>query len=329
MRLGDFRLTVSGILLLLTACSPSPNDQPRPGPISSTMMDVTEAELREQGWRRGTLEIRVMVEQGGTLREETTAGGGTETSIAWSFNLSAQRLLEVLVAPDLSQLIPATTSANDRRTAFNRSPIYMKPLVAQPMPRGQVNYSKQLSIDSPGSDNYSHLQETTQGQGDIQSLRIANLRPSFYGQGYEFELLLNYNMLMNSTKIAQPVNGAATHVEEELPVEESLVMHLFPAPDLRVLESYPFVLPTSSPSDTSSPRDVAMDTFRALQDAAAGVTLIGELRPGLQWAGEKDRLTLSYSLSGNSQPPLFGNITGLATRIEPNHVEVDVIIKAL
>lgn len=329
MRLGDFRLTVSGILLLLTACSPSPNDQPRPRPISSTMMDVTEAELLEKGWRPGTLEIRVMVEQGGTLREETTAGGVTETSVDWSFNLNAQRLLEVLVAPDLSQLIPTTTSADDRRIAFHRSLVYMKPLVAQPVPRGQASYSKQLSINSPGSDSYSHLQETTQGQGNIQNLRIANLRPSFYGRGYEFELFLSYNMLMNSTKIAQPVNGAVTHVEDELPVEESLVMRLFPAPDLHVLESYPFALPTSSPSDTSSPRDVAMDTFRALQDAATGVTLIGELRPGLQWAGKKDQLTLSYSLSGNSQPPLFGDITGLATRIEPNRVEVDVMIKAL
>lgn len=329
MRLGDFRLTVSGVLLLLAACSPSPNDQPRRAPSSSTMMDVTEAELLNEGWRPGTLEIRVMVEQGGTLREETTAGGGTETSVEWSFNLSAQRLLEVLVAPDLSQQIPATGSADARHRAVNRSPVYMKPLVSQPAPRGQASYSKQLSIDSPGSDNYSHLQETTQGQGDVQSVRIANLRPSFYGQGYEFELLLSYHMLMNSTKIAQPVNGAVTHVEEELPVEESLVMHLFPAPDLHVLESYPFASPTSSSRNASSPRQLAMDTFRALQDAAAGVTLIGELRPGMLWEGKKDQLTLSYSLSGNSQPPLFGDITGLATRIEPNRVEVNVIIKAL
>lgn len=330
MRASELKSVISGVICFLAACSPSSDNSSRPGQVSlsAAMVDAAEAELLKQGWRPGTLEIRIMVEQSGALREQSAAGGGTETSVHWAFNLDAQRMLNVLVAPDLGQLIPSTNSADELVAAFNRSPVYLKKLVAQPAPRGQARYSKSLSIDSPGSNNYSHLQETTRGEGDIRELSITGLRPSFYGHGYEFELTLIYDMLMNSTKVAQPINDEVTHVEEELPVEEHLTMRLFPAPDLDVLESYPFPQPASS-AGTASPKQLAFDMFRVLQDAVAGVTLVSNLRPGMEWVGAKDNLTLSYSLSGNSQPPLFGDITGLATRIDPNRVEVRVTIEAL
>lgn len=328
MRVSDVKLIVYGMTFFLISCSPSSDNSPQSNPISLStgMVDATEAELLNQGWRPGTMKISVMIEQGGALREASASGGGTATAMEWSFRLQAQRLLNVLVAPDLAPLMPATESADELLAAFHRSPVYLKKLISQPAPEGQARYSKQLSIDSPGSATYSHLQETMRGEGDILALKIAGLRPSYYGRGYEFELKLTYRMLMSSTKIAQPVSGATTHVEEELPIEESLILHLFPSPDLDVLESYPFA-PGSGGG--ASPRQAALGTFRALNDAAAGVTLVSNLRPGLQWTGEKDRLTLAYSLSGNSQPPLFGDITGLATRIEPNRVEVRVVIEAL
>ena len=324
MRLGTFRLISSGIVLLLIACSPAPDNRAGSGRMSlaTTALDAMENELLAKGWRHGTLEIRVKVEQGGKLREQSSAGGGTKTSLQWSFNLKARRLFDVLVAPDLGQLPSPADTEDALRSANNRSPVYLKPLVTQPNPQGQVEYTKRLTIDSPGSDTYRHLKEKTHAEGTIQQLRIANLRPSFYGQGYEFELLLAYDMMMHSTKSAQPVKGAATYVEEELPVEEGLTMHLFPEPDLDVLESYPF----GAASDDV--RQLALDKFRALQDVATGVTLVGDLRPGLQWSGARDQLTLSYALSSNSQSPLFGDVIGLATRIKPNRVKVEVIIKA-
>lgn len=326
MRLGTLRLISSGIVLLLIACSPAPDNHSGSGHMSlaTTALDAMESELLAKGWRHGTLEIRVRVEQGGKLREQSSAGGGTKTALQWSFNLKARRLFDVLVAPDLGQLPSPADTEDALRSANNRSPVYLKPLVTQPNPQGQVEYTKRLTIDSPGSGTYRHLKEKTHAEGTIQQVRIANLRPSFYGQGYEFELLLAYDMMMHSTKMAQPVKGAATYVEEELPVEESFTMHLFPEPDLEVLEAYPFRAAASS----DDIRQSALDKFRALQDVAAGVTLVGDLRPGMQWSGTRDQLTLSYALNSNSQSPFFGDITGLATRIKPNRVKVEVIIKA-
>ncbi|MGM8225596.1 hypothetical protein ACSV5M_03365 [Cellvibrio sp. ARAG 10.3] len=325
MRLCTFRLISSGIILLLIACSPAPDNRAGSGRMSfaTTALDAMENELLAKGWRHGTLEIRVRVEQGGKLHEESSAGGGTKTAVKWAFNLKARRLFDVLVAPDLAQLPSPAETEDALRSGINRSPVYLKPLVTQQPPQGRVEYTKRLTIDSPGSDTYRHLKENTRAEGAIQQLRIVNLRPSFYGRGYEFELLLAYDMMMHSTKLAQPVKGSATYVEEELPVDESLIMHLYPEPDLDVLYAHPF---GAAASDNG--RQLALDRFRALQDVATGVTLIGDLRPGVQWSGERDELTLSYNLSGNSQPPLFGDITGLATRINPNRVKVEVIIKA-
>lgn len=326
------------VLLGLTACSPQPGLGVEPNglnesvfsrqrssseipPTTPTLNAATEKKFLAEGWRPGRLKLRLVVDQGGKLEEHSGAGGGTLTHIEWLFKVNIDQAWPILVAPDLSRVPPSS----DGRL----SPIHFVERSSSPAQNGEVVYLKHMLLSTPNSGKYANLHELTTAHGKVGNLSLSGLEPSIYGEGYELVLDINYHLNFERSKTAVAIAGENARSDENVTTRERLRMHFFPAPDSNRLQAY-LSRPNSELSGEAreAERELALAVMGGLESITAGKTLIGDLRPGLKWRATKDELILSYALSDNSQPPLFGDLAGLSTRVMPNLVSLDVVIQA-
>lgn len=325
------------VLFGLTACSPAPEAGVEPNGLNENIFyrqinsdskpkqtvligASSEKKFLAEGWRPGTLKLRLVVDQGGKQEEQSGAGGGTLTHMEWMFGVNIDQTWPVLVAPDLSQ-VPLSSEL---------SPIHFVERSSPPTQTGEVSYQKRMLLSTPYSGDYANLHELTTAHGEISKLSISGLRPSIYGEGYELVLDISYRLHFERRKTAVAIAGENAHSDENVTTNEHLRMHFYPAPDINRLEAY------LSRSDSNlsleareSERKLTLAIMNGLESITAGQTLIGDLRPGLKWRATKDELVLSYALSDNSQPPLFGDLAGLSTRVMPNLVTLEIVIQAM
>lgn len=319
--------------LALSACSPT-DDSQASADYASENDTYTDEGLDDsaeslEGWRKGTMTVSVSVHQAGEAEEQSTASGGTRAFISWQFTLEAQQTFAVEVVPDLSILLPATNDAEELRAAFDSSPVSWDELELLPTPSGKVTYAKQFTVGTPNANDFTSVSETVNGVGSISALSIRNLKPSMYGNGYELDLHLDYSLLLNSVNTSKPVNGETIRAESSHDISELIHLSLFPAPDINTFNGYPFDEHHELPPELrNEERKNKMNLFSALEQVAAGAQPLGQLRPGMSWQATPDQLKLSYSAPTDMQLPMFGDITGLATNINPNRVYIEIVIKA-
>src|SRR5690606_14889040 len=162
------------ILYGLTACSPPPEPGVEPNglnenifyrlsnsdanPKETVLLDAaSEKKFLAAGWRPGVLRLRLQVDQGGNLEEQSGAGGGTLTHIEWMFEINIDQAWPVLVVPDFSQV----SLSSDKPL----SPIHFVERPSQPTQTGEVTYQKRMLLSTPYSGDYANLHELTRAQG--------------------------------------------------------------------------------------------------------------------------------------------------------------------
>lgn len=292
--------------------------------VDTTGADMA-ASLRASGWRNGTLKIVVSVDQRAEFTEHSEDSGGRRTDVNWSFTLHATQERDVLVAPDLSLLLPETSSDEALREAYAESPLYIDDLAEPPEVSGEAVYTKRYVSLAPKANDFVSITEITDGVGRVTALDLRGLQPSYYGNGYQLRFHMDIFLNAKNKFVGVTQSGATVAHEDETPIDEPRSISFFPRPDRTVFDTYPFEQNPHLPVELAdSERQLALQTLAVLMAVDSGEQPLGPMRPGLRWRGEKDQLTLHYESPAQQELPFMGLFGARDTNI----FKIDITLSA-
>ena len=341
VRLLAVRLLTFGACLFFCACSPSPH--PENGPIAEDTSQVGDGggtpetpdqdqQMIKDGWRRGTLTLRIDINQKGaehTLTPGDSLHGPSETKTEWETTVNAVREQDVLVAPDLTVIVPDTTDVDELRSAYKSAPYFVSDAAPAARISGSLVSRSRWSYNYPAADDFISITRAFDETGVIEDLNITRINPSIFGAGYDAFVEFTVGFSSRSVETMVPKGGGPPVVKNENAERaESLRLMLHPVPNPDQLNNFPYddsELPDAL-KGVQKKRDLEM--LATLKNIAADVFPVQtELRAGMLTQATKDELVLSYEYAGAKQVPFFMGPEALGTKPEPNSLRVKVVVK--
>lgn len=335
-RYGFKRLWVL-FLFLLAACSPAPEtgndtegDEYHTEDLESTSEELAwmpDQDMLANGWRLGTLTIKLRIHQKGDAIE-TTATNKTESS--WETAINAESTQKVLVGPDLRVLVPDDEDEEGRRSAFKSEPYYISEALAPAVVSGSVTNQLRWNNLSPNANDFISMTRVLDETGEVVEFAIERMSPSLYGKGYEATVRLVLGTRKQMIETAQPANNAVPVVTRS-DNEEGLTLSflLFPVPNANTLNDFPF-WESDTPADiVERQRREHLETLGLLNQIQAGaVPALTELRTGMVTSATKDKLQLTYEYSGNKQPAFMIGIESFVGNPSENVLKIAIDLTA-
>lgn len=331
-----FILSVAWILVLyvLVACSPAPDSEVESqGNYEKEPADLYEPEpdpdqeMLANGWRWGTLVVKVRIHQKGDFIQ-TTPRDKTESS--WETSIAAEASQRVLVAPDLRVLVPADGDEYIRHSAFKSEPYFVSDRVAPAVVTGSVANRLRWSNLSPDANDFISLARVLDEAGEVVELDVERMHPSLYGDGYQVAVRLALSTRKVTTETAQPANNGPPAVSSsEVDAGEVFNFILYPVPNLEGLNDYPFWEPDLPAGIREQQRLEHLETLSLLkQIQTEAVPLLTDMRTGLRTVATKDSLDLTYEYLGDKQLAFMMGIESFMGKPSPNDLRISIHLAA-
>lgn len=279
--------------------------------------------ISKPSYRPGEMAIEVSIKQKGQSTEKTEHG---IANTQFSYDLQATLVRETGVTFDLSNPFIFDEPDEVKSSAYSDGPYdhEYKDNLPPPTVSGRINYHLQHDYKTPNAIDVVRNQAENSGNGQITNLRIKNMRLSKYGFGYELDLLINFSMTLKNKNVLTYRDKGPVVLEDESISDEPIKFNLYPVPDSKAVEKYPY----SEMEIGFNYKKRALDYTKDLQNIyTQNVKLIHQNCVGLKESSTQDSLTLTCNYSGNKFLSFVPDLQTLTTKPDTN-IEISINFSA-
>ncbi|WP_444998279.1 hypothetical protein [Aliikangiella sp. IMCC44359] len=276
--------------------------------------ETVKEEISEPSYRRGEVTIKVSIKQKGQSTEKTEHG---IANTQFSYHLQTTLTRETGVTFDLSNPFIFDEPDEIKSSAYSDGPYYheYKENLPPPTINGQINYHLQHDYQTPNAIDVVRNQGEHRGEGKVTNLRIKNMRLSEYGFGYELDLFIDFSMKLKNKNVLTYRNKGPVVVEDESINNEPIKFNLYPVPDPKAVEKYPYSEIEIGFNYKKQALDYAADLQKIYKQ---NVKLIHQYCVGLKESSSQDSLTLTCNYSGSKFLSFVPELQTLATQPDTN-----------
>jgi len=280
---------------LLTACGPTPLDDVDTEDYAE---DYNEGVYDDYEPRRGTLQVELLISQ--KLNKEEQQGNAS-TLFTSDYNLEASLKQNVYILDDFRYFdeLVGEPDSEERAAYFDTSPFW-KIDDQWPEVSGLLTYEGKFRNLDPDASSFISLQKTNIGTAEPEWIRLQHLKPSIFGNGFEFDLSFQFKGTHSDATFGQYRTGAKTEdVKADATItHEEEKLRFFPALNPTRLDAFPYEYEHRDfPQYISLNQDGDQKRFESLQALFERGLDINEFI-GTKVETTKEKMTITYSGSG-------------------------------